>query len=225
MKRLTKNKHIFCMAAVIALAFAAYSDAMMDGSVMTNSSGFGMMNGMAGAPVVGDDGTAYLIIHNLSSNAGTNPSSNSFDSKLLAVKTTGETVPLALKGIISKPVLYGNVLAATASLPDSSNYMMAYNYVTNTSNSQSVLYVLSLPFSSSSTPVAISMDGSYASIPVIADNKIYVTTTDFGNAMMQGNTTFSGMYGTYNFNSTGSAKSYLYILNFDGTIVSKVVIQ
>lgn len=225
MKELLKKGYCFFCAAIMLLVAAASSDAMMDGSTMTNTGGFGMMNGMAGTPVVGDDGTAYLVIHNPASNPGTTPSSNSFESKLFAVKTTGETVSLTIKGITSKPVLFGNVLVATSSLPDLSNYMMVYNYVTNTSNSQSVIYVFSLPFSASSVPLAIALDGSYASIPVIANNKVYVSTTDFGNAMMQGNNTFSGMYGTYNFNGTGSAKSYLYIINFDGTIASKVIIQ
>lgn len=225
MKKLIKKSVGLYLAAIIMLTFVEYSDAMMDGSMMTNTGGFGMMNGMAGTPVVGDDGTAYLVIHNPTSNPGTTPNNNSFESKLFAVKTTGETVSLTLKGITSKPVLSGNVLVATASLPDPGDYMMAYNYVTNTSNSQSVLYVLSLPFSASSVPLAIALDGSYASIPVFANSKVYVTTTDFGNAMMQGNTTFSGMYGTYNFNGSGAAKSYLYILNLDGTIASKVIIQ
>lgn len=230
MKELLKEGYCFFCAAIMLLAAAAFSDAMMDGSMMTgtdmtNTSGFGMMDGMAGAPVVGDDGTAYIVVHNQASVSETAPNSNSFESKLLVVRATGETVSLTLKGMTSKPVLFGNVLVATSSLPDLSNYMMVYNYVTNTAGSQSVLYAFSLPLTSASSPLAVALDGSYASMPVIANNRIYVTTTDFGNAMMQGNNTFSGMYGTYNFNGTGSAKSYLYIINFDGTIASKTIIQ
>lgn len=231
MRELLKEGNVLYTAIIlIMLTFVANSYAMMDGSMMTNAGmtntgGFGMMNGMAGTPVLGDDGTAYLVIHNPASNAGAVPNSNSFESKLFAAKTTGETVSLTLKGITSKPVVVGAVLVATASLPDLNNYMMVYNYVTLTTASQAVLYVLSLPFSASSVPLAIALDGSYASIPVIANNKVYVTTTDFGNAMMQGNNTFAGMYGAYNFSSTGSAKSYLYILNLDGTIASKIIIQ
>lgn len=230
MRKLLKKENVLYVAIMIMAAVAVNSEATMNGSMMTNTGmtntgGFGMMNGMAGTPVVGDDGTAYLFVHNPASSSGATPSSNSFESKLLAVRNTGDTVSLTLKGMTSKPVVSGNVLVATASLPDFSNYMMVYNYVTNTVNSQSVLYVFSLPLSSASTPSAVSLDGNYASIPVIANNNIYVTTTDFGNAMMQGNNTFASMYGAYNFNSTGSAKSYLYILNLDGTIALKVTIQ
>lgn len=230
MRKLLNKGNVLCVAIMIMAAVAVNSEAMMNGSMMTNTGmtntgGFGMMNGMAGTPVVGDDGTAYLVVHNPASSSGATPNSNSFESKLLAVRNTGDTVSLTLKGMTSKPVVFGNVLVATASLPDFSNYMMVYNYVTNTVNSQSVLYVFSLPLSSASAPSAVSLDGNYASIPVIANNNIYVTTTDFGNAMMQGNNTFAGMYGAYNFNSTGSAKSSLYILNLDGTIALKVTIQ
>ena len=48
-----------------------------------------MMNGTAGSPVVGDDGTSYLVSHNLNSSAGSIPNSNSFQSTVLAVTPTG----------------------------------------------------------------------------------------------------------------------------------------
>jgi hypothetical protein len=222
---MTKKFKIMVLAAIAMLMVAAPSDAMMGGGMMTNTGGFGMMNGMAGTPVVGDDGTAYFVVHNPTANPGTAPTNNSFESNLIAVKTTGETVSITLKGIISKPVVSGNMLVATTSLPDFNNYMMAGNYGTNPSGSQSVIYLVSLPLTASSVPQVVSMDGSYASIPVIANNHAYVTTTDFGNAMMQGNTMFNSMFGNYNFNGSGTARSYLYIFNFDGTLVLKTVIQ
>ncbi len=51
------------------------SGSMMGGGMMglTNSGGFGMMNGMAGAPVVGDDGTAYIVGFNSTAPANTLP--------------------------------------------------------------------------------------------------------------------------------------------------------
>jgi hypothetical protein len=44
-----------------------------------------------------------------------------------------------------------------------------------------------------------------------------VVTSDFGLAMMAGNSTFTGMFGNYNFNASGTAKTFLYLINFDGT--------
>ena len=67
------------------------------------------------------------------------------------------------------------------------------------------------------------MDGSFASSPTIANNHVYITTSDFGNAMM--NNMANWMYGNYNFNSTGAAKTYLYIFNLDGSLASKIVMQ
>ena len=164
-----------------------YGSAMMGGSMaMTNSSGFGMMNGMAGAPIVGDDGTAYVVANNPLATPGTVPSSGSFESRILAVKPTGEVITLTLKGIVSRPVVIGNVLVSTASLPDPANYNVVGNLGTRPSG-QSVLYVLALPLTASSVPVALTLDGGFASLPVIANNHVYVFTSDFGSGMMTGN--------------------------------------
>lgn len=213
---------VIALVLPVSYGFAQMGGGMAGGSMMTNGWGFGMMSGMAGAPVVGDDGTAYIVSHNPASTPGTTPTNNSFESKLVSVKTNGETASLTLKGMISRPVVVGNYLVATASVPDCGNFMVVGNYGNNALNRQSVLYILTLPFSSSTVPGALSMDGSYASVPVVAANHVYVTTTDFGNAMMQGSNMFNGMYGNYNYNSDGTAKSYLYIFNFDGTAPVKV---
>ncbi len=69
------------------------------------------------------------------------------------------------------------------------------------------------------------MDGQFASMPVIANNQVYAMTTDFGNAMMRGNSTFSGMYGNFNFSGTGAARSYLNIAGFDGALITKIQLQ
>jgi len=192
---------------------------------MTNSGGFGMMNGMVGSPVVGSDGTAYLVSYHPSANPGTVPTSNSFESVITAVTPAGTVNSITLKGIVSRPVIDGNDLVATASLPDFSNFDVFGNLGTTAPSGQSMVYVVDLPLTPSSVPVGVSLDGKFASTPVVANNLVYVMTTDFGNAMMQGNTTFSGMYGNFNFNNTGTAKSYLYIVDFDGNLVAKIQLQ
>jgi len=197
----------------------------MGGYMMSNSGSFGMMNGMAGAPVVGDDGTAYMINFVPTVTAGTAPGSNSFQTNMVGVTPDGQTMSYTLRGIASRPIVEGNFMAATASLPELSNYTMYADHSSGVAGSQSVLYVMSLPFSSSAQPIAIAMDGSFASAPVIANNHIYVVTSDYGNGMMSGNGTFASMYGSYNFNGTGTARSYMYIFNMDGSLLSKTTIQ
>ncbi len=232
MKRATMTLAVLLMALTAVFSFTANSDAMMGGGpgmtgspMITNNGGFGMMNGMTGAPVIGEDGTAYLVSYNPTSNPGTVPNSNSFESKIMAVTPSGQITSITVKGIVSKPVVGSNFLVATASLPDFGNYNLVGNFGNNPAGGQSVIYIMSLPFAATTLPDAVSMDGSYASIPVITNDKVYVTTTNFGNAMM-GSTTFN-MFGNgnYNFNQNGLAKTYLYIFNFDGSLVSKVEIQ
>jgi hypothetical protein len=110
-------------------------------------------------------------------------------------------------------------------LPDFNDYLVFENAATQPTSDQSVLYVVTAPFSSASKPLAISLDGDFASVPVIAAGHIYVVTSDYGNSMMTGNSTFSSMFGTYNFNSSGTARTYLYIFNLDGSIASKTTLQ
>jgi len=54
-------------------------------------------------------------------------------------------------------------------------------------------------------------------------NRIIVTTTDFGNSMMLARNTNNTMYGSYTAN-TATAKTYMYMINFDGTF-TKITIQ
>lgn len=205
------------------------SSGMMNGntSMMTNGGNFGMMNGVAGTPIVGANGTAYFVSTVRTTNPSTTPNSNSFMSTILAVNPSGKGSSLTLNGIVSRPFVEGNTLVATASLPDFSNYNMMGNNGTNGASpapGQSILYAITLPWSESSKPLAISMDGGFASVPVIANNRIYVTTSDYGNAMM-GNAAFNSMNGNYNLNNGSSAKTYLYIFNLDGSLVSKTSIE
>ena len=225
---------LLVLAAVIGVSgmFGNVNAAMMGGPGgvsgpmmgLTNSGGFGMMNGMAGAPVVGDDGTAYIVGFNSTAPANTFPGSNVFQSTISAVTPSGAIETLTLNGMVSRPVIYENFLVATASLPDLTNYWVVDNFGTSSPSVQSVLYIVSLPMTSSTVPAAVTLDGKFASVPVIANDSIYVVTSDFGNAMMNGNSTFNMMYGNYNFNSTGNAKSYLYIISFDGT-TNKITLQ
>lgn len=202
---------------------------MMNGgaSMMTNGGNFGMMNGAAGTPIVGTDGSAYFISTARTTDTSATPSSNSFVSNVLAVSPSGNKSSLTLNGIVSRPVVEGNLLVATASLPNFSNYhMIGYDGVNgiNPTPGQSILYAVTLPWSESTKPVAISMDGGFASVPVVSNNHIYVTTSDYGNAMM-GNAAFNMMNGNYNLNGTGPAKTYLYIFNLDGSLASKTVVE
>jgi hypothetical protein len=224
---------VLSFAAVIVMAFAARSEAMMDGGMMgggymgfamTNNGGFGMMNGMAGTPVVGDDGTAYLVSYTpptTAQTAGTAPTSQSFQSSLMAFSPNGGTpVTLTFNGILSRPVVAfdGSYLVATASLPN----FAQYNFIdSNYTSGQSVLYAVQLPLSATSTPIAIALEGDYASVPVIQNNMVYVTTTDFGNAMMG-----SGTFSMFNYDfSTSAAHSYLYIYNLNNGQLTTYQIQ
>lgn len=220
------------LTIIAALIFVSTAGAVMGsgpmmggGTALTNTGGFGMTNGMAAAPVVDSEGTAYLVNHNPSANPGPVPSSEVFESAITAITPAGLINSITLKGLVSKPVIYEDVLVATASLPDFSNFYISGNLGTAAPSGQSIVYVVTLPFTSSSVPVGISLDGRFASTPVIANNNIYIVTSDFGNAMMSGNSTFNMMYGNYNFNSTGNAKSYLYILDFGGNLVNQILLQ
>lgn len=225
MKKTILVSMLTCLLTFAGSAGAAMGGGMMGGGMnMANTGGFGMTNGMEGSPIVGSDGTAYLVSHNLTASAGSVPNSNSFQSTVLAITPSGQVETITLKGIVSSPVVSGDVLVATASLPDTSNYDLIGS-LGSSSTGQSVLYAITLPITPSTVPIAVTMDGQFASVPVMTADKVYVTTTDFGNAMMQGNTTFSGMYGNFNFNNTGTAKSYLYIVNFDGSLAAKIQLQ
>jgi hypothetical protein len=52
---------------------------------------------------------------------------------------------------------------------------------------------------------------------------VYVTTSNNGSAMMQGNDVFNNMFPNYTAGST--AKSYLYMFQMNGTLVSKTPLQ
>ena len=191
--------------------------------IMTNAGGFGMMNGLSSAPVVGTDGTAFIMGFNATAAVGTTPGSNVFQSTISAVTTTGGIQTLTLKGIVSHPVISNGYLVATASLPDTTNFNVLGNLGTSFS-SQAILYAVQLPLTSSSVPVAVSLDGDFASSPVIVGNNIYVVTSDFGSGMMDGSNVFNMMYGNYNF-SNSNAHSYMYIVDFTGKLINKITLQ
>jgi hypothetical protein len=189
---------------------------------MTNSGGFGMMNGMAGSPVVGDDGTVYMVSYQPTANPGSAPNNASFTSKLMAIDPqTGQTASMTLNGIMSRPVVSGNILVATASLPNANNFHMIGNFAN--SNQESVLYGIQLPLTANTVATAVSMDGGFASVPVIDNGQMYVTTTDHGDLMM-GRNMFEGMFGNFDFNNQAN-RSFLYIIGLDGTLRNKMQIE
>jgi len=226
------------LAAIAVLMLAGLTQAAMMGgngsgmmgsgngpfSTSTNGS-FGMMNGMAGSPVVGDDGTAYVVTYDTSSAPGTTPASNVFQSKVMAIDLAGNMRTMTLNGIVSRPVIADGYIFASASMSNMADFMLVGDYRNYQGNGQSVVYGMPLNFTSSTKPVALAIDGDFASLPVIAGNRLYVMGSDFGNAMMTGSTTFNMMYGNYNFNNSGNARTYMYIFNLDGTLVSKTLIQ
>ncbi len=233
----SKTKVVFILTAVMILASGVIAFAMMTsggmmggGSMMTTTGGFGMMDGTAGGPIVGADGTAYLTSMMPSATPGTTPTSSSFVSHMMSISPTGQTMKLSVNGMMSKPVIAngitfdgvtGNFMMATVSLPSLNNYSMMHNYATSTTG-ESVLYWMQRPFTLSSMPVAVVMDGAYASQPVITNNMIYVTTTNNGSAMMQGNNVFHNTFPNY---TTTSTTSYLHVFKMDGTLVSKTRLQ
>ncbi|MBI5101634.1 MAG: hypothetical protein HZB33_07370 [Nitrospirae bacterium] len=227
-------------ALIIAVAavfmFAGLTEAVMGGGGMMGGGGngpfsssangsFGMMNGMAGAPVVGDDGTAYMVTYDTTAPAGTAPANDVFQSRVIAVDLAGNMRTITLNGIVSRPVIANGYLLASASMSDMADFMLAGDYRNYQGNGQSVVYAMPSNFTASTQPVAIAIDGGFASVPVIANDHIYIMGSDFGNAMMTGSNTFNMMYGNYNFNGNSNAKTYLYIFNFDGSLVSKTLIQ
>ncbi len=232
----SKTKVVLILAAVMIFASAVSPFAMMSGggmmgsgTMMTSTGGFGMMDGIAGGPMVTTDVTAYLASMMPSATPGTYPTSSSFASHMMAISSTGQKLNLSVSGMMSKPAFVngitvngvtGNYMMATVSLPKMSDYSMMHNYSTTTS--QSVLYWMQRPFTTSSVPKAVVMDGSYASQPVIANNMIYVTTTNNGYAMMQGNDVFGTTFPNY---TSSSSATYMYVFSMAGTLVSKTQIQ
>ncbi|KJU85521.1 hypothetical protein MBAV_002272 [Candidatus Magnetobacterium bavaricum] len=181
--------------------------------MMGGSDNFGMNNGMSASPVVGGDGTAYLVTYKTGMASGTG--SGTFTSTLTTLTAAGQKSSITLTGFVSRPVLSpdGGLLVASTSMPDMSQYNMM-GYYNTSANSKSTVYAVQLPLTQGVKPLAISLDGNFASVPVFAGGKIYVTTTDFGGSMMGGGTSTNPQQG----------KSYLYIINLDGTIASKVEI-
>jgi hypothetical protein len=216
---------VFAVLLVAAQAGASTMGPGMTGPAMVNGGTFGMMNGMAGAPVLGPDGTAYLVSYVPATVPGSSPTKNSFQSRIVAITPAGAISSLTVNGIVSRPVVAGNLLVASASLPDFNDYTLSGNFGSNSPGEQSVVYIVLLPFSSSAKPVAVALDGAFASVPVVdaARSLIWVTTTDFGISMMSGSSTFTTLFGNFIANAT-TAKTYMYILKFDGTY-TRVTLQ
>ncbi|MBF0338677.1 MAG: hypothetical protein HQL05_12710 [Nitrospirae bacterium] len=209
-----KKYQVLVAALMVTLVtvIQVYAMGMGGGTGMGGSDNFGMMNGMSASAVVGGDGTAYLVTYRTGAASGMG--SGTFESTLTAITSAGQKSSVKLTGYVSRPVLSpdGGLLVASTSMPDMSQYNMM-GYYNTSGTSKSTVYAVQLPLTQDSKPLAISLDGNFASVPVFAGDKIYVTTTDFGGSMMGGGYT-----------NPQQGKSYLYIINLDGTIASKVEI-
>lgn len=186
--------------STVGMMNGANNLAISSGAMMTKQV-FNMTSGMTNTPVVASNGTAYVVSFSGATKSGNAvPFTYSYASKLNAITTAGDITSITLEGIVSTPVISGSTLALSASL---SGYMMDVN--NSTSGSPLTLYILTLPITSSSTPVSVSLDGDFASEPVISGNYIYVTTTDIGLKT--------------------ATTSYLYIISLTGAQVAKVELQ
>ena len=215
-----KKYQILCAIVIATWVMATQAHAMgMGGAtgiggaagMIGGSDKFGMMNGMSASVVVGNDGTAYLVTYKTYAASGMG--NGTFESTLTGITSAGKKSSITLTGYVSRPVLSpdGGLIVASTSMPDMSQYNLIGTYNTS-GNSKSTVYAVQLPLTKDSKPLAISIDGNFASVPVFANGKIYITTTDFGGSMMGGGTDTNPQ----------KSKSYLYIINTDGTIASKV---
>ncbi len=218
-------KRLLPLLLILSLAIFA-SAAPAQQSQFTNNSGFGMTNGQMGAPVIGPNGSAYIVTYTPAQNImGTAPSSQSFRSTLIEITRTGQMHTVTLSGISSQPLIFNGVLLATASLADPTQFQVISNFGTSTTG-QSMLYIVPIPIAENQAPLlAFAMDGAFASNPVVTNNQIYVVTSDFGNALMSDVNSFNSSFGTFDFTNSGQAKSWLYVINTNGTLAQKVELQ
>jgi len=129
-----------------------------------------LIKGMLNAPVVGDDGTAYIVSY-AATDAG-------MISKISAFKLDGTTANVALRGKVSVPVPLGAHIFGSTSAPKLTDYNLLFTHGTNPAGEQSVLFRLPAPFVSTAIADAAALDGRIASKPVVSANRIYVTTKD-----------------------------------------------
>ncbi|MBF0458955.1 MAG: hypothetical protein HQK99_13790 [Nitrospirae bacterium] len=148
--------------------------------------------------VVGSDGTSYIASLNAVDNATTLVNAT---SKLLAITSSGTKQSITLNGIVRKLVIGQDA--------SSNNYLVAVAVVKSSAaaSPSTVLYIVSLPFSQSVTPVSVSLNGAKASRPEIVNGNVYITTTVWT----------AGTSG-----SAATKTSYLNVVKLNGTIVSQV---
>ena len=213
MRKLAGKIVVVMMVLFMAGMLSMPADAMMDppgdgwkdwmdghwgppggGGYMWGDSDSWMMKGMLNAPVVGDDGTAYIVSY-AKTDAG-------MISKISAFRLDGTAAEVALRGKVSVPAPLGVYLFATTSVPKLNDYNLLFTHGTNPAVEQSVLFRLPALFGSDAIPDAAALDGRIASKPVVSADRIYVTTKD----------PYSG-------------NKYLYVLNPDLTLVSKITVQ
>jgi hypothetical protein len=140
-------------------------------------------------PVADDDGTVYVVtVKPLDSSSG-------FESELVSIAADGTKTTLTLTGMVSQPVLSEDetVLAAASFKPE---------------DETTIVYLVEVPFTQETVPVAAVLDGKFLSEPVMGDDKLYITTEVLSNS---GSDT-----------APPERTSYLYTIAFDGSIKSKV---
>jgi len=228
---------VFLLALVIVTTGVAQSEAVivagnnsgkMLSSDMVNNGWFDITGGRANAPVVGSDGTAYVVTYAEVTNAANNASPLnsstsmsfiSFQSTIDAITTSGQMTSLTFNGIASAPVVSGTHLVFL--LAPSGTLTTA-----NSGNGQLQLDILSLPFTSSSSPVTVTLAEDFASLPVISGSYIYVVTTEIvARTPVNPVPLPVEPMATAIIAPPVVKKSFLYIFNFNGSLVTKVEFQ
>lgn len=197
------------IAAVIMAGLLIYGEGVyaFNGPGGYNGPGsFGNHGGFAGKMfrygrssfVVGSDGTSYIATLSAVDNTTTLVNAT---TKLMAITSSGSKQSITLNGMVRKLV--------TGQDASSNNYLVAAAVVKSsaTASPSTVLYIVSLPFSQSVTPVSVSLSGARASRPEIVNGNVYITTTVWT----------AGATG-----STAAKTSYLNVVNLNGTIISQV---
>ncbi|MBF0316932.1 MAG: hypothetical protein HQL04_02065, partial [Nitrospirae bacterium] len=92
------------LIAVLMVTFVTvipvYAMGMGGGTgMMGGSDNFGMNNGMSASPVVGGDGTAYLVTYKTGTTSGMG--GGTFESTLTAITSAGQKSSITLTGFVS----------------------------------------------------------------------------------------------------------------------------
>ncbi len=182
--------------------------------------GFGGMLQSFAPPIVSSDGTTYIVdIVPPEFEEGEEFDHSDIDSSsilttLSAITPDGGKTSTTLTGNVVRPFVSedNTLLAATSSFPDLG---------------ESVLYLIGLPFDQDKSALEVSLDGNIASMPFILNDtrQIYLTVVKIG---IDGEG-FEDL-DPKDFDPEGfeeiehDVQRFLYIIGFDGSVVSKIEI-